>query len=68
MRTLTPIAFALTIIGGLNWGLVGLGGFMGSDWNLVRTLVGAWPVVEATVYVLVGLSALWLLIGKFQGR
>ncbi|HRH55246.1 MAG TPA: DUF378 domain-containing protein [Candidatus Paceibacterota bacterium] len=66
MSTLKPIAFALVIVGGLNWGLVGLGGLMGSDWNLVNMLLGMWPVVESIVYLLVGLSALWLLVAKMQ--
>lgn len=60
MKLLSGIAFVLTIVGGLNWGLVGLGMLMGSDWNLVNMLLGAWPMVEAIVYVLVGLSAVWV--------
>lgn len=69
MNSLKPIAFALLIIGGLNWGLVGLGGFMGSNWNLVSLIFGSWPWLEWTVYILVGLSALWILIAKMsRGR
>lgn len=50
----------LLIIGGLNWGLVGLGWLMGgADWNVVHMILGTWMNVEALVYVLVGLSALW---------
>ncbi len=56
------IAFILTIVGGLNWGLVGVGGFMGQELNLVNMLLGAWPQVEWLVYILVGLSALWLAV------
>lgn len=48
------IALVLVIIGGLNWGLVGLFNF-----NLVTAIFGAWPVVERIIYTLVGLSALW---------
>lgn len=48
----------LLFVGGLNWGLVGLGGFLGSDLNLVKALLGSWPQVEWLVYLLVGLSAL----------
>lgn len=66
MRTLKPLAFALVIIGALNWGLVGIGGFMGSNWNLVNLLLGAWPAVEWVVYILVGASAVWLLLAKAQ--
>lgn len=47
-------AFILLVIGGLNWGLTALG------YNLVTTLVGGWPMVEKTVYLLVGLSAIFI--------
>lgn len=50
------------MIGALNWGLVGVGGFMGSNWNVVNLLLGSWPTVEWIVYVLVGLSAVQLII------
>ena len=48
-------------VGGLNWGLVGLGWLVGggADWNVVHMLLGAWPMVEGVVYVLVGLSAVY---------
>lgn len=60
---LHAIAFILTVIGGLNWGLVALGTYMGSNWNVVNLLLGSWPQVETIVYLLVGLSALSLLVG-----
>ena len=50
------VLWALVWIGALNWGLVGAFGF-----NLVNALLGAWPVVERVVYVLVGLSAIGML-------
>ena len=62
MKVLHVVAFILTAVGALNWGLVGLGGFMGSDWNVVHMILGSWPQVEWVVYVLVGLSAAWLLV------
>lgn len=49
------------MVGALNWGLVGLGGFLGSNLNVVNLLLGAWPQVEWLVYVLVGLSAIYKL-------
>jgi uncharacterized membrane protein YuzA (DUF378 family) len=56
------IAMYLTIIGGINWGLVGVAMLVGdSNWNVVNLLLGSWPVVEAIVYVLVGVSAVWML-------
>lgn len=54
------VAFWLTVIGGLNWGLVVF------NWNLVEMLVGAWPTLVTTVYALVGISALYLAFGAFK--
>jgi len=48
------IAMTLLIIGGLNWGLVGL-----FDTDLVATLLGEGSALSRVVYVLVGLSALY---------
>lgn len=54
MKLVHVIAFALVIIGGLNWGLYAF------KYNLVNMILGSWPVVEQAVYVLVGLSAVYL--------
>ena len=63
MKALHMIGFILLVIGGLNWGLVGLGGFAGANWNVVNMILGSWPQVEWIVYILVGLSAIWIAIG-----
>lgn len=47
----------LLVIGGLNWGLVGL-----FDFNLVSALLGQ-SALSSLVYILVGLSALYQMIG-----
>lgn len=52
MRTLDIATAVLVIVGGLNWGLVGLFGF-----DLVATLFGDMSVASRAVYVLVGLAA-----------
>jgi uncharacterized membrane protein YuzA (DUF378 family) len=63
MKALHMVAYILLWVGGLNWGLIGLSGLIGGgNWNVVNLLLGTWPMVEALIYVLVGLSALWLLI------
>lgn len=56
-------AFALVIVGALNWGLIGLGYLVGNgaNWNVVYMLLGTWPTVEAVVYILVGLAAIYKL-------
>jgi len=53
----------LVIIGALNWGLVGLGYLLGFDGNVVNLIIGAWPLVENIVYLLVGVAA----VLKFTG-
>ena len=65
--SLCKLSCWLVIIGALNWGLVGLGSFLGQDLNVVSMLVGAWPVVENVVYVLVGLSGVGALLKKCKG-
>jgi uncharacterized membrane protein YuzA (DUF378 family) len=60
MKSLHSVSFILVIIGGLNWGLVALGSWMGSNWNVVNLLLGGWPTLENLVYLLVGLSAIVL--------
>lgn len=56
------VAVVLVLVGALNWGLVGLGGFLAMDLNLVHMLLGTWPQVEWVVYILVGLAAVFKLV------
>ena len=49
------VALALVVVGGLNWGLVGAFNF-----NRVDTLFGEMSALSRIVYVLVGLSAVYL--------
>lgn len=51
------VTYALTIIGALNWGLVGLGKLVGADFDLVHRLLGWSPALERLVYLAVGVSA-----------
>lgn len=61
MRALNIITLILVIVGGLNWGLVGL-----LDSDLVAAIFGAGSMASRIVYILVGLSALWQLIPLFR--
>ena len=65
MKTFDVIAAVLLVVGGLNWGLVGLFKF-----DLVATLLGSVPLLMNTVYVLVGVAALYQGLGwkKIQLR
>lgn len=55
MKALTLLALVLLVVGGLNWGLVGLFQF-----DLVATLLGAGSMLANIVYILVGLSAVYV--------
>ena len=58
------LGIALLIIGGLNWGIVGLGMVFGHmDWNLVHKVLMHTHVVEGIVYLLVGISAVKVMFG-----
>jgi len=54
------IAIILVVIGGLNWGLVGLGNLANmGNLDLVQMILGSIPVLRDVVYVLVGLAAIY---------
>lgn len=48
------IAQLLLIVGGINWGLVGL-----FNVDLVATIFGSGSLISRVVYILVGVAALW---------
>ena len=52
------LAYILVIVGGINWGLYAF------DWNLVNLIFGAVAWLESLVYVLVGLSAIYMIFKK----
>lgn len=64
LQSMNRIAYILVIIGALNWGLVGLGGFADTNLNVVNLILGSMPMLEWIVYVLVGASAVVLLVNK----
>ncbi len=53
-------ALILLVVGGLNWGLIGLLGF-----NIVSVLFGS-GVISRIIYTLVGLSALYVIYFLFK--
>ena len=53
------ICSILLLVGGLNWGLTGVGMLAGSNWNVIDLLLGEnWPGVEAIIYLVIGVAAL----------
>ena len=57
MKAVNVITLLLVIVGGVNWGLVGLFSF-----DLVAAIFGAGSALSRLVYILVGLSALWQVV------
>ena len=54
MRTLQSIALTLTIIGAINWGLIGL-----FDFNLVALIFGgADSILTKIIYIIVGICGI----------
>lgn len=62
MRIVNQLTLVLLIVGGLNWGLVGLFGF-----DLVAAIFGEMSALSRIVYTLVGASALWQIIPLLRG-
>jgi uncharacterized protein len=55
--TLSPmdwVFLVLMIIGGLNWGLIGLFNF-----DLIATVFGGMTFISRIIYTIVGFSAIW---------
>ena len=57
------LALILLVIGGLNWGLVGI-----FNLNLVEVIFGDMTIITKIIYAVVGLSAVYLLLtsGKLR--
>jgi uncharacterized membrane protein YuzA (DUF378 family) len=53
-KTIDLIALVLMIVGGLNWGLVGL-----FNYDLVAAIFGPMSLAARAVYVLVGVAAVY---------
>lgn len=53
MEILQKICLVLTIIGAINWGLIGL-----LDFNLVTTIFGVKTMLTNIIYILVGIAGL----------
>lgn len=53
METLQKVALIFTIIGAINWGLIGL-----FDIDLVATLFGNMSILSRIIYVVVGVCGL----------
>lgn len=56
-NVIDTIALILVIVGGVNWGLIGLLNF-----NLVAAIFGEGSILTRIIYILVGIAALYTII------
>jgi len=63
LKGIDLVAIVLVVIGGLNWGLVGL-----FNWDLVQAILGGVPILARLVYILVGLAAAYTAIRPHLAR
>ena len=64
MRIIDRIALILNIIGGINWGLIGIFKF-----DLVAWIFGGQDaVLSRIIYTLVGLAAIWCISLMFRNH
>lgn len=64
METLQKITLIVTIIGAINWGLIGL-----FDFNLVSYIFGADSMLSRIIYSLVGITGIiniWILFNHIK--
>lgn len=61
MSSVGWVAFVLVVIGALNWGLVGAAKF-----DLVAAIFGDMSMLSRVVYVLVGLSAIYMILAAMK--
>ncbi|MBU3187377.1 DUF378 domain-containing protein [Clostridium estertheticum] len=63
LNNIDKLSFILVLIGALNWGLLGLLNF-----NLVSAIFGAIPFLARFIYILVGLSAVNIIVFIFRNK
>lgn len=62
METIQKILLGVTIVGAINWGLIGI-----ADFNLVAFIFGDGTLLSRVIYTLVGISGL-VNIGIFMAH
>ena len=62
MKIVNWVTLILLVIGGLNWGLVGILGI-----DVIMTVFGA-GIISQIIYVLVGLSAIYVAVMAAMGK
>ncbi|MBU3113905.1 DUF378 domain-containing protein [Clostridium lacusfryxellense] len=63
LNMIDKLSFIFVLIGALNWGLLGLLNF-----NLVSAIFGSVPLLARIIYILVGVSAVNIIIFIFRSK
>jgi len=63
LNNIDKLSFIFVLIGALNWGLLGLLNF-----NLVSVIFGGIPFLARIIYILVGLSAVNIIVFIFRSK
>ena len=63
LNIIDKLSFIFALIGALNWGLLGLLNF-----NLVSTIFGSIPFLARAIYILVGLSAVNIIVFIYRSK
>ena len=63
MKVFNAIILTLVIIGGINWGLIGL-----FDYNLVDAIFGTMSIASRIIYTLVGIAGIGAIAFYGYGR
>lgn len=60
MNYVHKICLVLSILGGINWGLVGL-----FDFNLVTTITGGMNMISRVIYVIIAVASIFNILLLF---
>ena len=64
-KVLCIVVSFLIFIGALNWGLVGIGGFLNMDLNVIDMLFGSFLLGANIVYILISLAGIAFAVSFF---
>ena len=62
MKALHAIILTLIIIGGINWGLIGL-----FNYNLIDSIFGTMSLMSRIIYTIVGVAGVWAIAFYSRG-
>ncbi|MCB2299240.1 DUF378 domain-containing protein [Clostridium tagluense] len=63
LNMIDKLSFIFVLVGALNWGLLGLLNF-----NLVSFIFGSVPFLARAIYILIGLSAVNIIVFIFRNK